>query len=60
MGHPDPAYLGNADLFADEPALQPIVDRMAAGDSGVTRYGLGREAKVIAYAPIEQMGGLLR
>jgi methyl-accepting chemotaxis protein len=56
VGHPDPAYLGNADLFAEEPALQPIVDRMAAGDSGVTRYGLGREAKVIAYAPIEQNG----
>ena len=56
VGHPNSQYLGNSDFFTKEPTLQPVVAKMLAGNAGVDSYSLGKETKVLAYAPITQNG----
>ena len=56
VGHTSEEYLGNADLFSQEPSLGPIVDKMLAGGSGTETYDLGGSARLVAYAPIAQNG----
>lgn len=56
VGHPDPEYIGSADLLAQEPDLKPIVDNMLKGNAGVDSYRLGKSTRLVAYAPISQNG----
>ena len=56
VGHPNEEYLGSSDLFSQVPSLQPIVDNMLAGSSGIGTYNLDGNSRLVAYAPIAQNG----
>lgn len=56
VGHPKVEYVGNAALLSQVPALQPIVDKMLRGGSGVERYRVGDSWRIAAYAPVAQNG----
>ena len=54
--HPDASYIGSGEITAQIAALQPIVQQMLAGKSGVDTYRLDKTRKLIAFAPVEQNG----
>lgn len=56
VGHPDASYIGSGEITAQIAALQPIVQQMLAGKSGVDTYRLDKTRKLIAFAPVEQNG----
>ncbi|NLY29453.1 MAG: methyl-accepting chemotaxis protein [Firmicutes bacterium] len=56
VGHPNPEYIGSSDLIFREPTLNPIVEKMLAGGSGVGSYTSGNRTRLLAYAPIAQNG----
>ncbi|NLK07432.1 MAG: methyl-accepting chemotaxis protein [Firmicutes bacterium] len=56
IAHPDPKYLGNKEILADNSKLKSIAEDMAHGNFGTDRYTLNGVQKGMAYAPIPLTG----
>lgn len=56
VGHPNLDYVGTSDLFTQVPSMQPIVDKMVAGNSGVDSFRFDNSDRIAAYAHVYQNG----
>ena len=56
LAHPNPAYMGNKDIFTDNEELKDLAVHLLEGEAGIDRLKLQKVTQIVAHAPVEVAG----